>query len=152
MATATSINSKVQIYSKIILSIVLLFFFSSCGIFYPYTWIEETTSPRCGEYWSSRLTYPSSSLQMEIVKDNYVTRVYLNLLICPVEPDDPESQMISFTYYVGSAKYTGTAYVLKGGQRLLLDDQASNKLISFFGNNKEIRVVLGMYDEAIPTE
>ncbi len=82
---------------------------------------------------------------MEIVRDHCDTRVYLNLMVCPVEPDDPESQTISFEYYVGSAKYTGLAYVLKGGQRLLLDDHTSAVMLKALDSGQEFTISVGMY-------
>jgi len=137
-----------QIYSKITLCVILLFLFQSCGYFYNASpWIVETSATNPARYWSSRTHYPSDSIGMEIVQDKCDIRVYLNLMVCPVEPDDPENQTISFEYFVGSAKYRGTAHVLKGGQRLLLDDQTSTVMIHALKSNQCLTLTIGMYHQ-----
>jgi len=82
---------------------------------------------------------------MEVIRDQCDKRVYLNLMICPVEADDPENQTISFDYCVGSAKYSGLAYVLKGGQRLLLDDHTSTMMLKALESGQELTISIGMY-------
>lgn len=140
----------INLISKITLSVILLFLLAGCRGYYNINpWIEESVAPRCSTFWSSRQFHSSSTMEMDIVTDHCDTRVYLNLMICPVEPDNPESQTINFDYWVEGVSFTGRAFVLKGGQRLLLDNDASEIILTALRSGNAISISLNMYQDVL---
>ncbi len=127
--------------------IVLLVFTTSCSTTTSPSWSNEATSPRCPLFWSERWVHPSQTLSVEIVRDLCKTRVYFNLLVCPVIPDDAETGRLIFEYWINGDPFKGAAYALKGGQRLLLDDKTSSHILEALGDPGTIlRIRLSLYD------
>lgn len=127
--------------------IVLLFIVTSCSTSTSPSWSNEATSPRCPLFWSERWIHPSHTLSVEIVRDLCSTRVYFNLLICPVVPDDLETGKLIFEYWINGDPFKGVAYVLKGGQRLLLDDMTSSHFLEALRDPfTTLRIRLSLYD------
>nr|NGX57817.1 hypothetical protein [Chlamydiota bacterium] len=133
--------------SKAALGAVLLLCFNGCGYFCYSPWILETTQTYCSAYRSARMSLLAKNMGIEIIRDQCGVRMYLNLMICPIQPDDPCDQLFTFTYCVGTAKYQGTAYVLEGGQRLWLENHTAIEMMNALYSGSSIQISMGMYQE-----
>ncbi len=123
--------------------VILLIFFQSCAFGAHSPWRLEVTETWCADYRSARVFIPQKTMGIECVKGPSGMRMYLNLMICPVADEGKAS----FTYMINSAKYQGEAYVMEGGQRLLICEQDRVILTEALLNGDKVRVMIGMYDD-----
>jgi len=82
---------------------------------------------------------------MEILKTPCDTRVYLNLMICPAEPDNSCDQSITFDFQIQGSSYRGRAFIFAGGQRLLLDQAATERIVTALYSGEQVTISMGMY-------
>lgn len=134
--------------SKIALSAILLLLLTGCCYPINSPWILETTQTYCSAYRSARITLCGNHLNVEMIRDPYDLRLYFSLMVCPVEPDASD-QSFPFTYLINDVKYHGRAYVLEGGQRLLVDDLAGKGIIEALYEGLTVQLSFGMYAESV---
>lgn len=127
MVTATKILKK----RRRVVFILLLFLFS-CRTSYPCWEIEPYQD--FGSFYTAKVFLSSQSdadgVEVEVVRSPSGLRVYLNLKFCPVCPDNLENQTISVSYQIDEEYFSSNAYIFEGGQRLLLSEEAQNRIIT----------------------
>ncbi len=93
--------------------------------------------------------YPCGSLSLELIKDSSGLRMYVNLLLVPVCPEDPFSDWIIFDLTIDGITHETRATVLEGGQRLLLNETNMNTLIEALLAEQTIHIHVSMHSADI---
>lgn len=96
--------------------------------------------------------YPCGSLSVELIKDAACLRMYLNLLLVPVCPEELFSDCLAFDVTIDGIPLRAHATVLEGGQRLLLDEQTMNRFIEAFLLAQTIHIRVGMHSGDVCSE
>ncbi len=135
------------------LFIALALLVTGCGTYTPRyagaSWIYSALSNCAPHYRSAEAYYPPSypcgSLSLELIKDAGGLRMYLNLLMLPMCPEDLYSDCINFDVTIDSVLYQAKATVLEGGQRLLLDQPSMNRLIDAWLARQTVHINAGLH-------
>lgn len=128
----------------------IFFFFSLLGCHRPSSlWKYDCISASSPPVRYGRLSYiPKTSLNLikpEVTHANKCIRLYLNLCLCPLE----EQGEIPFHFFIQNQQETGTVSILEGGQRLLVDPESANKIITALYEGNCVKIEVGFYDEVI---
>ncbi len=117
----------------------------------PYTphygqshWIHESLT-RCSAQIYYPPSYPCGALSVELIKDAGGVRMYVNLLLLPLCPDEASSGYFTFDLTIDGLPYQAKATILAGGQRLLFDEASMNQLINAFLADKAVYIQAGMH-------
>ncbi len=129
---------------KIALLVILLIFFQSCTSGSHFPWCFEVTQTWRANYRSARVFIPRETMGIEYIRGPSGIRMYLNLMICPVAACDSRA---FFTYMINSTKYQGEAYVMEGGQRLLVCGRDRVILTNALMNGEQVQIMIGMYND-----
>lgn len=107
------------------------------------------------EYSSSRLYMPTensfSGLELDILNTHQRQHVYINAFGLELQPENktPDGlSTISLTVIANDQKYPFVGFLLKGGHRILLPDDASTLIISHLSNNTPIQIQIAHYTQS----
>lgn len=117
---------------KSFFSLLLFFiFFSSCQCEKKWETIEII--PTCPYAKTVRIRQPKTEkihvIAAEFHFDGDEPRMYLNLLLCPVESDEECDQSILVHYRFNETEYEARGYILKGGQKIFMPSNATQEII-----------------------
>jgi len=141
-------------FRKAILNTAFLFFLSSCSSPSSACWNydEAITYYPCGN--SAQITYSpegiAKGLEIALCRNAEGIRLYLNLLVVPVCPD--ASGKFEFHYEIDGNNYTAAASVMRGGQRLLVDEESADMIINTFLNGQAVTFKFSMYNQTITSD
>lgn len=83
-------------------------------------------------------------MKAEFAFDCDEPRMYLNLFLCPVESES-EDQTILVHYRFNETEYEAEAYVMRGGQRLLMPSEACCRITDALCNGFNIDIAVADY-------
>lgn len=128
-----------------------LFSFSACSKTCTQWEIETSITRPCSNHLG-KIYYPASSeyagLELEISYLNQKTVAYLNVFSIELEGVDGK---IPVTLTSKDRSETFTAFILKGGQRILLPSEACNAIIQALSEETEIQISVGRYEQSFPS-
>jgi len=112
-------------------------------------WNYQEVVSKSSQFDSALLQYHSANeltgVGVELIKGSFGTLGYLNVVArqIPPLPDNPETAIVVFE--IDDEKIPYKAERMKGGQRLLLPDEATEKLIATLKSNQTITIYLNGY-------
>ena len=133
-------------------TIILLFLFLfSCQPLRP-KWELEKTVTRRSNFNSGVLFFPAEEcfthLEFELAKTQSGVRAYINTFFSPIA--STEDHQVEVSVATETDKYCFFADILKGGQRLLLPDEARDMIIELLLNDETITIKVDRYQQRIP--
>lgn len=141
---------------RLVLCIILPLFFSSCCI--PEdSWEFHHVHGICPLYDSAQVLFARGSVadavEIELLKGSSGKRMYVNLHFCPIDDADLdiEERTILIKYGWGEKEENESwAYVMGGGQRLLLSEDTTEAIIEALLQGEIVNLTVGLYRAAIP--
>lgn len=133
--------------------LILSFFLFSCRTCIP-EWQTTTILSANPDYNSSRLFYPAlnpfNGLEVEIIHTLSGMRMYLNALSLsfPMEEEHPELVTVNIELSE-NVSFSVLAERLGGGQRLLLSDEAAQKVVNTLLNGEPVFFSVGHYSTQV---
>ena len=148
----TAIAIAMHRTAKMIRCLALCLLAASCQS-NPSNWeVSETNSSHL-YYQAYRVSQKPDNLfrgmELEFVRTSSGTRAYLNvfsLKFSPYRSDESKSKVV---IRVDQDEQTFLAHRLKGGQRLLLPENAQHLLIQSLSENKPLVIIAGRFDVVI---
>lgn len=122
--------------------IAFLLFFFSCN--HSTNWQVEHIYSDCKEHCSNKLSYLSkdriSGVDLEIIYIGNNMKAYVNLYPHIIKK---QSTMVELITKESTEQFT--AYCLKGGQKILLPQEALCFFLDALENNQEVKIAIGGY-------
>ncbi len=119
----------------------------------PHWVLEETQS--CNPHSSyKKLHHPSQDpffgLELEIASGPFGHVLYINTFSLPLQPDP--SGKVEITLSANNVETTVYGSLLEGGQRILLDAEAQDLILSNLLNNNYVEVIVGRFRSTISAD
>jgi len=143
---------RFSLLRKIIpLAVIFLLFFSGCTPSSAPRWTYYEYPNHFHQFHTKISSYtpcgPCKGLELELVENDNEQRLYINLMILPVNPKGGKT--VRFAYFIGQDEYQGFATAMVGGQRLLVQPGDRNTILEALYQGESVRIKLGMYDQEI---
>lgn len=136
---------------RVLRILLLLFFFPSCSP--PCAWEFHHAKGVAPCFYSEQILFRRQSnldvIEIEILSDHHGMRMYLNLFLCPLQNGSGEQVAIKYGV-TDSIEKESHAYLLEGGQRLLVSEKAACEIISFLLEGQTIFLEVGAYRMTLP--
>lgn len=130
--------------------LLIIYFLSSCTK--PHFWYLDSNHPSNPCYQSSRLSLPPFDLlknaSVELVSSEDELRMYLNLLVFPLSYNE---KTVSIRYLIDHTSGETTAFVMNGGERILLPVELRDLIIDALLRGAPVILKIGSFKFEIPS-